>query len=203
MAPEQVVADPVDARTDVYGLGVVLFRMLTGHLPFDLDPGMDLLGHQVFSPTPPPSWLVDGLDPRLEQVILRCMRKHPENRYQSMDALLVDLEKTWAYPLGPEGEIEAPALARDPDVYKPRNPRGRGIAEYLAAYFGTDPPPPPSVELEASRMESGPASLSPPSTAPTLGRARSVEDGIGEVGCERKAALGAAQGVNAKQYQPP
>ncbi|HEX6277892.1 MAG TPA: serine/threonine-protein kinase, partial [Polyangiaceae bacterium] len=70
MAPEQVLAEPVDARTDVYGFGVVLFRVLTGHLPFDVEQGVDLFGHQLFSPTPPPSWLVDELDPALEHIVL-------------------------------------------------------------------------------------------------------------------------------------
>jgi serine/threonine-protein kinase len=145
MAPEQVLADPIDARTDVYAFGVLLFRSLTGQLPFDLDPGADLFSHQIFSPAPPPSWLVEAVDPRLEQLILRCMRKHPENRYQSMQAVLMDLEMI--ADSSPAANFSVPPLARDPDVYRPRNQKGRDAAEALAGYFGTEPPPPPTSRL--------------------------------------------------------
>jgi serine/threonine-protein kinase len=139
MAPEQVLADPVDARTDVYAFGVLLFRTLTGQLPFDLDPGADLFSHQLFSPAPPPSWLIESVDPRLERLILRCMRKHPDNRYPSMQAVLDDLLTIAGSDAGEM--TDAPPLAPNPDVYQPRNQKGRDAAEALAAYFGTEPPP--------------------------------------------------------------
>ncbi len=82
MPPEQVLADPVDARADVYSLGIVMFRLFTGHLPFDVDAGLDMLGHQLLSPLPPIGWLNETVDPRLESIIVRATRKRPLNRYQ-------------------------------------------------------------------------------------------------------------------------
>jgi eukaryotic-like serine/threonine-protein kinase len=133
MAPEQIVADPVDARTDVYGLGVVMFRVFTGHLPFDVDRDMDLLAHQMFSPAPPPSWLQEGLDPRIERIILRAMKKRPENRYPSMDALLSELEHLLGLAAG-----DAAAALPEPadDRYAPRSAEGRQAAQTLARQFG-------------------------------------------------------------------
>ena len=81
MAPELIVSDPTDARTDVYGLGVVMFRVLTGDLPFDAETDFEMLAHQMFSPAPPASWLNEQIDPRIELVMMRAMRKRPENRY--------------------------------------------------------------------------------------------------------------------------
>jgi serine/threonine-protein kinase len=137
MAPEQVLAEPVDARTDIYGFGIVLFRILTGHLPFDLEQGVDLFSHQLFSPTPPPSWLVERLDPGFEQIILRCTRKHPENRYPNMKAVLDDLERVVT-----GAEISSLPLRREPDLFKPKNSSAREAAEALASHFGQEPPPP-------------------------------------------------------------
>jgi serine/threonine-protein kinase len=127
MAPEQVVGDRVDARTDVYSLGVVMFRMLTGHLPFDLELCPTLLWHQFASPAPPPSWLCDELDPRLEAIVLRALRKAPDNRYPNMSLLVADLR---SLELG--GELLAHGPTCEPDAYLPQTPAARDAARAIA-----------------------------------------------------------------------
>lgn len=133
MAPEQIVTDPSDARTDVYGLGVVMFRVFTGHLPFDVEADVELLAHQMYSPAPPPSWLHENIDPRIERVILRAVRKRPENRYPSMEALVGDLERILGYSADSDVPPAAPEVD---DRYDPRTPAGRQAAEVLLSHFG-------------------------------------------------------------------
>jgi eukaryotic-like serine/threonine-protein kinase len=135
MAPEQIVTDPTDARTDVYGLGVVMFRVFTGHLPFDVETDFELLAHQMFSAAPPASWLNEDIDPRIEKVILRAMRKRPDNRYPSMDALVADLERVLGFAA--EQDV-TPSPSPVDDTYEPLTPAGIEAAEALLRQFGVE-----------------------------------------------------------------
>lgn len=146
MAPEQILVEPVDARTDVYALGVVLFRVVTGHLPFDAHNSGDLLRHQLFSPIPPPSWLAEDLPAGLEEVVLRATRKNPRHRYVSMREFGSALDSVVGFVSRPVQEEELlsrpdvwepePASVPVPDVYKPVTERGRVAARVLAKEFG-------------------------------------------------------------------
>lgn len=133
MAPEQILVEPVDARADIYGLGVVMFRMFAGHLPFEGKSPKELLLHQLFSPLPPPSWLVEDLDPRLEAIILRATRKHRENRFSSMDEVVAALDAILG--LGPPVP-SPPDPPIHPDTYRPQTPRGHQVVRHLATEFG-------------------------------------------------------------------
>jgi serine/threonine-protein kinase len=137
MAPEQVLAEPVDGRTDVYGLGVVLFRTLTGHLPFEGSEEIDVLAHQLLSPAPPPSWLREALTPEVDAVIGAALRKHPANRYASMAAMLADLERLAGLR---GGDVEIPRIAREPDRYDPTTEDARSAASIFYARAGQTPP---------------------------------------------------------------
>jgi eukaryotic-like serine/threonine-protein kinase len=128
IAPEQVLAEAVDRRADIYGLGVVIFRMLTGELPFDACERRGILTHQLFSRIPPPSWLRDDLSADLDCLVSNAVRKHPDNRYGDMRELMSDLERALA------GERVAPLpLMVRPDRFAPSTELGRRAFSVLAA----------------------------------------------------------------------
>ena len=133
MSPEQILVEPVDARSDIYSLGVVMFRIFTGHLPFEAVGQADLLRHQLFSSVPPPSWLNEELDPRVDQVVQSATRKHRENRYRTMEELIADLEVLLGIDVR---ELAPKPLSVAPDSYIPTSDAGREAASMLAEKFG-------------------------------------------------------------------
>ena len=92
MAPEQINRQPVDARTDVYAMGIVLFQMLAGQVPFSSTTVQGLLFQHVYTPPRPIREINPSIPPALEQIILRALAKVPAQRYQSAEAMAQALE---------------------------------------------------------------------------------------------------------------
>ena len=94
MSPEQASgSNEVDERSDVYSLGAVMYLMATGHPPFDYpQPIKVLIAHASQAPTPPHVWN-SAVPAELEDVILRCLEKDPEDRFQTAEALRESLEQ--------------------------------------------------------------------------------------------------------------
>jgi hypothetical protein len=88
MSPEQVSTPQlVDSRTDVWSVGVVLYRLLSNTSPFDGDSLVQVLSHILAATPVPLSDLSPDVDPELNAIVLRCLQKAPEDRYQTMSQL--------------------------------------------------------------------------------------------------------------------
>lgn len=93
MSPEQVLGEPIDARADIYSLGVVLYRMMTGRNRFDEGGGPVAFVFKVVHSRPEPPSIHNPLIPsNLDKIVMKCLESKPENRYASAEELINALE---------------------------------------------------------------------------------------------------------------
>jgi serine/threonine-protein kinase len=138
MAPEQSLGEPCDARADVYSVGVLLYQMLTGCVPFTANtPVAAALMHMTEVPEPPRARRAD-VDARLEAVCVRALAKRAGDRFQSADEMRRALAEIRPHLAKTAAACDAPASLGEviypPSDVRPRLPRGRwGIAELIGA----------------------------------------------------------------------
>lgn len=113
MSPEQIRSKPVDARSDIYSLGVVMYEMLAGRPPFDGTNMPEIARLHLTTPPPPLSKVRSDLPEGLEKVIRRCLEKMPEDRFSTMDELLGALVGLGIYSPQRTTEIAPPRRGSD------------------------------------------------------------------------------------------
>ncbi len=156
MSAEQAKGLPADQRSDIYALGVILYEMLVGKVPFDDKSIPSILVKHLTEPPRPPSSLRGDIPREVETIVLRCLEKDPEKRYQSAD----DLGKALTARLGTEPHrVLDPTVATVPSTAELTveiSPAMTGVGGASAAKAAPVPFPPPLPAAEATRrMESG------------------------------------------------
>jgi serine/threonine-protein kinase len=159
MSPEQARGEAVDARSDVYALGVLFYEMITGIVPFDGETALDVLNGHVSGVVIPPSRKNPNvvIDPGTDHTILTCLQKDSDQRYQSMEELIaalvncftdqVFLRDAHLMPGATEAGITAPPKPTPIPGAEQASPRGGPPSPAVPSGPGLpveDSPPPPS-----------------------------------------------------------
>ena len=114
MSPEQCEGKgQIDHRTDCYALGVLLYEMVTGTVPFQGEGYGEVLVQHITQPPAPPSTVVPSIDPNVEAILLRALEKKPDDRYASMDAFIQAMQDPAGY-VAAQGGLPAFAGAAAP-----------------------------------------------------------------------------------------
>ncbi|MGZ9164309.1 MAG: protein kinase domain-containing protein, partial [Anaerolineales bacterium] len=172
MSPEQARGDPTDHRTDIYSLGIVLYEMLAGRVPFEADSTLTILHMQIHT-TPPP---IPGISPKVQLLIDRALAKKPDDRYQTSRELAMDYYRAIGLstkpPTGSFSQTVPPdATAIESPVFTAPAPATQQL-EPTAAREPTPIPDPEPVPQVEQQVKNDPPSRPEPAAAAKPKRSR-------------------------------
>lgn len=178
MPPEQALAKPSDARSDLYSTGCALFHLATGKPPFCGDQ-LQLFQAHVLEEAPKPSSILPGLPPAFDALIARALAKKPEDRFPSAEAMrkailaIAAMQSASVEPPSHAGSSVAPATAAQPSAREPARPpmpaatepaaqratprRTERMPDAPAPQGAASTPPPPTLALPPQAQSASPA----------------------------------------------
>jgi serine/threonine protein kinase len=152
IAPEQAISSAgAVPQSDLYAIGVILYEIFTGQVPFDAESAMDVAMMHMTEPPPPPRQIRPDLSPEVEAVILKALEKEPTDRYPTGAALVETLDQA----LKARMQVALPLPTSEKSIFQ-------RVAADLAERplppmpAGLTPPPPPAVRPEPARPASSP-----------------------------------------------
>ena len=123
MAPEQIQGGRGDNRTDVYALGIILYELIAGRLPYEGDNALAVMNQHVTAKAPPLHFFRPDVPPPLEEIVMKAIRRAPADRWPTMDVLIAVLEN-W-------DTVDVPALRLEREQERGDNPQAGKLAGNL------------------------------------------------------------------------
>ncbi len=142
MSPEQAAGKPLDHRVDIYAMGIILYELLTGRVPFMGDTFMGVLTRHMFEVAPPLSTMNPSVrvPPELEAIVFKALAKNPDQRFQSMAELSAEFVKVLSHATSPAASLAQPPGTVTHHAYLDGRPAAgsntqRPLASTPAAHF--------------------------------------------------------------------
>jgi tRNA A-37 threonylcarbamoyl transferase component Bud32 len=158
LSPEQALGRGVDARSDLYSVGIMLFELLTGRLPFDADSPLAIAYAHVQEEAPTPSAINQSLTPAVDALVARTLRKNPNERFPSAETMLGECTRVAG---------QAAAAGAAPSIVQGGAPAqsGAGVGQAVFPQVGEGGQPPGQQQYQP-QYGFGPSTPPPPATGP-------------------------------------